>query len=119
MIIAVFLNILCTKLLYPNLSLNIARSDNVIIWYLVAMLSIIGFVGVSKLFDSNPLSLIQYVLAYIGRESLYFYPITGYVSVAIVKILSDLGFAHNIVVVLFSKSIGFITAWLVAYMYNC
>lgn len=119
MIIAVFLNLLCTKLLHPSLSLNIARSDNVIMGYIVAMLGIIGFVGVSKILDASPLSPIQYVLSYIGRESLYFYPITGYAPVAIVKILNNLGFAHNIVVVLISKAVGFITAWLMSYMHNC
>lgn len=101
---------------HPGLSLNTASTSNLLIAYMIAVIGICGVVKFTDIFWSKWSVHIGRILAYIGKNSLYYYPITGYVPVALVKFIVLLGGEKNVIVVFASKGMGFLMATVVCFL---
>lgn len=103
-------HLMLLAIFHPNLSLNTASTSNMITAYLIAVIGICGTVKLADGVISVWPKCIGRALAYIGENSVFYYPITGYAPVALVKILVTYGVGKNVIIVLASKAVGFAIA---------
>lgn len=81
--------------------------------YMIAVIGVCGIVKFTDVFCVAWLAYIGRMIAYIGKNSLYYYPITGYVPAALVKMTSLIGVNKNIIIVMCSKIVGFAIATMI------
>lgn len=95
---------ICINLRGIVLDLNSNRSFDLIIVYVVALSGTFCVCAVAKFIENWK---IAEILKYIGRNSLYFYPLTAYVPTAIVIIAKNYGIEVGTIVKFITKLIGF------------
>lgn len=110
------LHLVLLVIFHPGLSLNTANTSNLLMAYMIAVIGICGVVKFTDVFCVGWLAYIGRILVYIGKNSLYYYPITGYAPVALVKFLVLLGGEKNVIVVFASKAMGFVMATVVCFL---
>lgn len=107
------LHLIILIIFHPGLSLNTASTSNLLIAYMIAVIGICGVVKFTDAFCVVWLTYIGRMLAYVGKNSVYYYPITGYVPVALVKMTLLIGVNKNIIIVMCSKAVGFVIATMI------
>lgn len=107
------LHLVLLVIFHPSLSLNTASTSNLLMAYMIAVIGVCGIVKFTDVFCVAWLAYIGRMIAYIGKNSLYYYPITGYVPAALVKMTSLIGVNKNIIIVMCSKIVGFAIATMI------
>lgn len=116
---SVFLSVLSYKLYGTRIEMSGAIYNNIIITYINALAGIfiavkfsIFYVKYAKLNKNVIFQNFNKITQYIGKNSLYFFPLTAYIPVRIVDLLSYY-FNVNFIMKIISKIIGFVATYFI------
>lgn len=105
----IIISLVCIKLNGYVLDMNTAKYGNFILPYLAAMGGIYFLLFLSSLTSKYKIMI---PVKYIGKNSLYFYPLTAYVPNTIVSVLELTGMDAGKLIKIISKVLGFVGTWL-------
>lgn len=122
--VSIFLSVLNYKLYGTRIEMSGAIYNNIIITYINAVAGIfivvrfsIFYIDKAKLNKNVIFQDFNKITQYIGKNSLYFFPLTAYIPIRIVDLLSHY-FNVNFTMKIISKIIGFIVTYFIVELLN-